>query len=386
MSAYDTDLLIIGAGPFGVATSAYATHLGLDHVVVGEPMGFWKTHMPPGMLLRSASDWHLDATNVHTIEAYLRALKLTPADVEPLSLDFYLGYCEWFMRQKAIVPRRQLVTRLDRIRDATEGFEAQLDDGNVLRARRVVLAVGMANFANVPAAIAAMLPRGRYGHTCDIVDLARFAGQRVLIVGGRQSAFEWAALLAEAGAADVHLTYRHDTPAFTESDWSWVPAVVERICTDPRWYRGLPDEERTEFGRRLWGEGRLKLEPWLAARIDRPNVHLWPRSIIAACEQREDGSMMLVLDRGPRVDADFVIFATGYRVDIGRVAFLAAGDLLSAIDTGDGYPALDEHFRTSVPGLYVTSMAASGDFGPFFGFTVSVRASARAIGDHLAAS
>ena len=66
--------------------------------------------------------------------------------------------------------------------------------------------------------------------------------------------------------------------------------------------------------------------------------------------------------------------------------FLAAGDLLPMIATHDGYPALDGHFQTSVPGLYMTSMAAGGDFGPFFGFTVSVRASARAIGDHLAAS
>ena len=42
--------------------------------------------------------------------------------------------------------------------------------------------------------------------------------------------------------------------------------------------------------------------------------------------------------------------------------------------------------QTSVPGLYVTSMAAGGDFGPSFGCTVSVRAAARTVGDHLARS
>ncbi len=32
----------------------------VDLLVVGEPMGFWRTHMPEGMLLRSGPDWHLD--------------------------------------------------------------------------------------------------------------------------------------------------------------------------------------------------------------------------------------------------------------------------------------------------------------------------------------
>ena len=45
---------------------------------------------------------------------------------------------------------------------------------------------------------------------------------------------------------------------------------------------------------------------------------------------------------------------------------------------------LDEHFQTNVPGLYVTSLAATRDFGAFLGFTVSVRAQAKIIGRHIA--
>jgi hypothetical protein len=51
----------------------------------------------------------------------------------------------------------------------------------------------------------------------------------------------------------------------------------------------------------------------------------------------------------------------------------------------DGFPVLDEHFQTSIPGLYITSMPATRDFGPFFAFTVSVRTSARLIGQALTA-
>ena len=51
-----TELLVVGAGPFGLALASAASRKGINHVVVGRPMAFWKEHMPAGMLLRSASD------------------------------------------------------------------------------------------------------------------------------------------------------------------------------------------------------------------------------------------------------------------------------------------------------------------------------------------
>jgi hypothetical protein len=66
--------------------------------------------------------------------------------------------------------------------------------------------------------VISLLFRGPHSHTCDLVDFAGLRGKRCLIVGGRQSAFEWAALIHEAGAAAVHVCYRHDTPAFKTAD------------------------------------------------------------------------------------------------------------------------------------------------------------------------
>jgi 2-polyprenyl-6-methoxyphenol hydroxylase-like FAD-dependent oxidoreductase len=40
MSNYQTNLLIVGAGPFGLALAAQAAHLGIEHMVVGKPMDF----------------------------------------------------------------------------------------------------------------------------------------------------------------------------------------------------------------------------------------------------------------------------------------------------------------------------------------------------------
>lgn len=372
-----TPLLIVGAGPFGLALAAHATALGIEHVIVGEPMGFWRHHMPAGMLLRSDTDWHLDAAGIHTFEAFIAEQGLEPEALRPLALQTYLDYGEWFRQQKRIEPIDDFIERLDVGPDgrfAAYGRESTYD------AKAVVLAIGFANFKNVPADLAAVLPSGRTDHTCDAVDLAAMRGQRVLIIGGRQSAFEWAALLAEAGAAAVHLSYRHETPRFEQSEWEWVPPLVDRIASDPAWYRGLTDADKAELNRRLWFEGRQRLEPWLAARIARPEVHLWPGSHVAASHE-VNGSLAVSLENVGTIEVDRVVLATGYRVDLGRVPFLADGNLSSLIEQRNGFPALSDDFESSVPGLYFTSMAATQEFGSFFGFTVSARASARVIGD-----
>ena len=65
------ELLVIGAGPYGLAVAAEARRRGLSVTVVGEPMRFWRRNMPDGMLLRSGREWHLDAAGVHTFDAFI---------------------------------------------------------------------------------------------------------------------------------------------------------------------------------------------------------------------------------------------------------------------------------------------------------------------------
>ncbi|WP_189091841.1 NAD(P)-binding domain-containing protein [Deinococcus ruber] len=379
----DTELLIIGAGPFGLALAAYSQHLGIPHRVVGRPMEFWHSNMPEGMYLRSACDWHLDPTGHATIERFLSERGQTSADVEPLSRAFYLAYTEWFRQQQKIDPLPMYVQQLDSVQpDDPDAhlFRATLEDGQSITARNVVLAVGFKYFKYEPQALLERLPAGRFSHTCDLVDFNSLAGKRVLILGGRQSAFEWAALLHEAGASAVHVSHRHDSPAFAAADWSWVEPLVEAMVDDPAWFRRLSLQEQQEVSHRLWAEGRLKVEPWLEPRVRRDSVHLWPRTELAASEELKDGTLRVTFHSGESVEIDHIVLATGYRVRLEQVPLLAAGNLLPQLLTHDGFPVLDEHFQTSVPGLYITSLAAGQAFGPFFGFTISVRTSARLIG------
>jgi len=381
ISARSVNLLIVGAGPYGLAMAACAADLSIDYEIVGDPMGFWHRHMPAGMLLRSASDWHLDPIGVDTLEEYIVGRDRKPREAEPFSRDFYLGYAAWFQRRKCIAPTSDLVIRLDMT--TSHRFHAVLASGDEITARRIVLAIGFAAFPHIPADLAAILPQGRYGHTRDEVDLERFAGRRVLMIGGRQSAYEWAALLVEAGAAEVHLVHRHPRPAFAAADWSWASPLVARMATDSGWYHRLCPKEQRVIVDRMYGEGRLKIEPWLESRVERADIRIWPETTLATCSTTAAGAISATLGTGRRLTVDHVILATGYKARIDQLPFLRSGNISSKLGTQDGFPVLDEWFQSSVHGLYITSMLASRDFGPFFGFTIAARASAQAIGAHL---
>lgn len=372
MSKHKTDLLIVGAGPFGLAVAAQASHLGLEHIIVGKPMDFWKQNMPAGMYLRSACDWHLDPVNIHTIDKFLDERRQTGTDVEPLSLDFYLSYAEWFQKQKRITTRPLHIERLD---FADDRFMAITAAGDTIEARNVVIAPGFTHFTNIPAELKSRLPAGRFTHTCDFVDFSAARDKRYLIIGGRQSAFEWAALLIEAGAREIYITHRHDSPAFAAADWSWVNPLVDAIGDNPSWFRNLSQAEKDDINHRLWAEGRLKVEPWLEARLNTDRVRVLARTEVIKCKD-ENGELNVTLSNGETITCDQIVLATGYKVDIARLPILAAGNILNKLETRNGFPVLDEHFQTSIKGLFITSMPATQDFGPFFAFTISVRVSA----------
>ena len=378
------DLLIIGAGPFGLAMSAYAWHLGIDHVIVGKPMDFWKANMPEGMYLRSGCDWHLDPLDIHTIEYFLQTQGLTSAEVESLSLKFYLNYAQWFQEQKRIEVLPGFVQTLDHIHDAENQFRATMDDSRAVVARSVVIALGFRHFRNMPPELLELLPTDRYSHTCDLVDFNDLKGNRCLIIGGRQSAFEWAALANEAGVRHVHMSYRHDSPSFAEADWSWIKPLVDAMVENPGWFRALSQEEKDTLNNRFWAVGRLHVEPWLEARVLKETVTRWPKTQVVACDELPSGELVITLDSSDVLTVDHIILATGYKVQIDHVPFLAQGNILNTLATRNGYPILDEHFQTNIPGLFITSMPATQDFGLFFAFTVSVRTSAKIIGHAIA--
>ncbi|MBA3426761.1 MAG: hypothetical protein H0U04_19980 [Rubrobacter sp.] len=76
--------------------------------------------------------------------------------------------------------------------------------------------------------------------------------------------------------------------------------------------------------------------------------------------------MHVHLSTGEDLAVDHIVLATGYKPDMKKVPYLSG--VVDRMELNDGFPALDDYFQTSLPGLFVTGFPATRDFGPFFGF------------------
>jgi flavin-dependent dehydrogenase len=61
------EIVVIGAGPYGLSTVAHLQNAGADPYLIGKPMSFWQDNMPGGMLLRSKSE----ASNIAAPQKHL---------------------------------------------------------------------------------------------------------------------------------------------------------------------------------------------------------------------------------------------------------------------------------------------------------------------------
>jgi cation diffusion facilitator CzcD-associated flavoprotein CzcO len=373
-----TDLLVIGAGPYAYSAAAYAQERGIDTHVLGRPMAFWRDQMPEGMFLRSGPDWSLDADGQDSFEAYFEHAGLSPADVDPIPIGVFLDHTDWFAERKHLAPDQRMVTELTK----NGTFVATLEDGATITADKVLAAPGIAHYAQLPAWYEDV-PADLRRHTSELVDFDDVAGKRFAIIGGRQSAYEWAALLCDHGAVRVDVVHRHETPTFEKVSWKFVDPLVEQALAERGWWRNLPTTRQQEVALQFWQVGRLTLEWWLTPRLRPEVVTSRPGTEVAAVAPGQDGrdGVSLTLTDGQELTVDVVVFASGYRADIGNVPYLSG--VIDRVSVTDGFPDLSPGFETSLEDLYVTGFSSTRDFGPFYGFTKGCPSSARLVVDEM---
>ena len=367
----DTDVAILGAGPYGLTVAAHLRRVGVDVRILGDPMSFWRG-MPKGMVLRSS--WTATCIAAPggplSLESYRDAVG-TQVD-RPVPLASFVDYGMWVQQQVAPDLDRRLVTTLDRDKD---GFRLVLADGATLIARRVIVAAGIKAFANRPS-YAEGLPAEVASHTGDHQDLSRFSGARVLVVGGGQSALESAALLHESDAqAEVvvredHLNWLHGGKyqrklgglaplLYAPTDVG--PMGLSRLVAVPDLFRRLPRRVQDPLAYRSI---RPAGAAWLASRLRGVRINL-AQSIVSASASGE-GLEVKFADGGQRT-VDHLLLGTGYRVDIARYPFLAPA-LLERVRRVSGYPLLGSGMESSVPGLHFVGAPAAWSFGPIMRF------------------
>jgi thioredoxin reductase len=388
------DVAIIGAGPFGLSVASHLLAHGVDVRVFGLPMQTWRDSMPHGMRLKSEGF----ATNISdpkgelTLEKFCQAKNLPYAHTGiPVTAELFADYGNEFQRRFVPDLERKLVMSVEL---GSNGFDLRLNNNEALTARNVVIAVGIKAFDYLPSELRGF-SEDLVTHSCSYGDAAHLAGKEVIVVGAGSSATDTAALLRARGAKPSILTRRStvnfQTPLGKRSLYDEIKAPMTGLgpgwkavlCVKaPLLFHAMPEGFRVDVVRRFLGPA----PGWFVRDEVEGHIPYITRSILTKASA-EGGRIRLSVRHADNsindLDADHVIAATGYRVDVDRLAFLSK-KIRSSLRRAAGAPALSRQFESSIPSLYFVGTASANSFGPMMRFAYGAEFTARRLIRHLA--
>ncbi len=193
-SSTSIDVVIVGAGPAGLAATLAAADKGLRYVTIEQDrVGGTVAHFPRGKVVMTAP---VDLPLFGTL------------DFREISKEALLEKWHQIIAATGIELRERV--RFEGLR-AVDGEVVVVTDAGELRARNVLLAIGRRGTPRELGVAGEHLSKVTYSLT----DPVQYAGQRVLVVGGGDSAIEAALAIAEQPESEVLLSYR--SPAFSRA-------------------------------------------------------------------------------------------------------------------------------------------------------------------------
>ena len=388
----DTDVVIVGAGPYGLSLAACLRANGVEHRIFGEPMKPWLTQMPEGMLLKSegfASNLYAPGSG-YLLREYCEENGHPYQHLGlPVELDVFGSYGLAFQRRHVPELDCRPVTRIAML---PAGFSVEIAGGEAIRASAVVIAVGLSCSEHIPSQLSGV-PIELVSHSSAHRNLERFRGREVIVIGGGASAIDVAVLLHECGASARLMSRReavevHDKMRLPRPLWDrarrplstigpgWKSLFYARL---PQVFHLLPRDLRTSIARTYLGPAG----GWFMKERLSHVPHLRDCRILDAIIRKDGIEMRIDRDgKTERLAADHVIAATGFRTDVRRMGFLSAA-LRSRLDTAHHAPALSSQFESTVPGLYFVGPASANSFGPVMRFVAGAEFTAHRLAARL---
>ncbi|MEU5998704.1 MULTISPECIES: NAD(P)-binding domain-containing protein [unclassified Streptomyces] len=374
------DLLVVGAGPYGLSIASHAADAGLDVRIFGRPMASWRDHMPRGMFLKSepwASNLS-DPRRRYGLAEYCGRNGMRARHGEPISVETFASYGLWFAQHAVPDVDERMVASVSA---CPGGFEAVTEDGQTVRGRTVALAVGVIPFVEIPSALHG-LGTEHVSHSSHHRDLDRFRGKDVTVIGGGQAALETAALLAEQGTrvrvlARSHRLNWNSTPPEWKRPWresaraphsglgcgwrNWFYAEV------PGGFRRLPEATRARISASALGPAGAW---WVRDRVESRVEVLLDHEVATASVAGGRVRLETVgnASGGPGLETDHVIAATGFRATSARLGLLAPDVRRGLAVNAAQEPYASVEFESSYPGLFLAGLVTASSFGPAMRF------------------
>lgn len=378
------DVAIIGSGPYGLSLAAHLRERKVNFQIFGEPMQFWRDHMPKGMQLKSdgfASNLY-DPQHDYTLRRYCQEQGLSYKDTRlPVDLGTFVKYGIAFKSRFTPELRTNNVLKIDKV---SNGFALRLDNDELVNVRRIVVATGIRDCRHIPTALKG-LPSQHVTHSSEHHELAALRKRDVVVLGAGASAVDLAALLLENDVS-VRLVARDKMVRF-HSAQNTDRSVLQRLrhpssgigpglrtrfyCDAPGLFHYLPEKLRLLAVQRTLGPaGGWFMKDRIIGRVP-----LLVGSTIEKAQVKGDRVHLSV--RGPNQKVqelltDHVIAATGYNLDLHKFEFLSS-EIRSGVTAINNTPVLSSSMESSVPGLFFMGAITANSFGPVMRFAFGAR-------------